>query len=38
MELAPLSTRIMGHEITLSDLNKYADFQISNKEIRDKGF
>lgn len=38
MELAPLSTRIMGHEITLSDLNKYADFQISNKELREKGF
>ena len=38
MELAPLSTRIMGHEITLSDLNKYAEFQISNKEIRNKGF
>ncbi len=38
MELAPLSTRIMGHDITLSDLNKYSDFQISNKEIRDKGF
>lgn len=38
MELAPLSTRIMGHEITLSDLNKYAEFQISNKEIRSKGF
>ncbi|MCH5303501.1 MAG: LicD family protein [Ruminococcus sp.] len=38
MELAPLSTRLMGHEITLSDLNKYAQFQISNKEIRGKGF
>lgn len=38
MELAPLSTRIMGHEITLSDLNKYADFRISNKEIRNKGY
>ena len=38
MELAPLSTRIMGHEITLSDLNKYAEFQISNKELRNKGF
>ncbi len=33
MELAPLSTRLMGHDITLSDLNKYADFQISNKEL-----
>ena len=29
-ELAPLSTRIMGHDITLTDLNKYADFKISN--------
>lgn len=38
MELAPLSARLMGHEITMSDLNKYADFQISNKEIRAKGF
>ncbi len=38
MELAPLSTRIMGHEITLSDLNKYAEFQISNKELLEKGF
>lgn len=38
MELAPLSTRIMGHDITLSDLNKYAGFQISNKEIRNKGY
>lgn len=38
MELAPLSTRIMGHEITLSDLNKYASFQISNKEIREEGY
>lgn len=38
MELAPLSTRIMGHDITLSDLNEYADFQISNKELRSKGF
>ena len=33
MELAPLSTRLMGHDITLSDLNKYAGFQISNKEL-----
>jgi lipopolysaccharide cholinephosphotransferase len=33
MELAPLSTRLMGHDITLSDLGKYADFQISNKEL-----
>lgn len=32
MELAPLSTRIMGHDITLSDLGKYADFRISNKK------
>lgn len=31
MELAPLSTRIMGHDITMTDLNKYADFKISNK-------
>lgn len=38
MELAPLSTRIMGHDITLSDLNEYADFQISNKELRSKGY
>ena len=30
MELSPLSTRLMGHEITLSDLGKYAGFQISN--------
>ncbi len=30
MELSPLSTRIMGHEITLSDLQKYSDFRISN--------
>lgn len=30
MELAPLSTRLQGHEITLCDLNKYADFKISN--------
>ncbi len=29
-ELSPLSTRLMGHEITLLDLNKYADFKISN--------
>lgn len=33
MELAPLSTRLMGHEITLSDLAEYADFQISNKTL-----
>ena len=32
MEPAPLSTRIMGHDITLTDLNKYADFKISNKK------
>ncbi len=32
MELAPLSSRIMGHDITLTDLNKYADFKISNKK------
>lgn len=30
MELAPLSTRLMGHEITLTDLGKYAGFKISN--------
>ncbi len=30
MEPAPLSTRIMGHDITICDLNKYADFKISN--------
>lgn len=30
MALAPLSTRIMGHDITLTDLGKYADFKITN--------
>ncbi len=30
MELSPLSTRLMGHEITLSDLGKYANFKVSN--------
>ena len=30
MELSPLSTRLMGHEITMCDLNKYAEFKISN--------
>lgn len=30
MELAPLSTRLQGHEITLCDLGKYSDFKISN--------
>ena len=32
MELAPLSSRLMGHDITLSDLGKYADFRISNDQ------
>lgn len=32
MELAPLSTRIMGHDITMTDLGKYADFKISNNK------
>ena len=36
MELSPLSTRIMGHEITLSDLQKYSDFRISNRAPRPK--
>jgi lipopolysaccharide cholinephosphotransferase len=30
MELAPLSTRLQGHEITLCDLGKYSTFKISN--------
>lgn len=30
MELAPLSTRLHGHEITLCDLGKYSTFKISN--------
>lgn len=30
MELAPLSTRLLSHEITLCDLGKYTNFKISN--------
>lgn len=32
MELSPLTSRLMGHEITLVDLGKYADFKIMNNE------
>ena len=30
MELAPLSTRLLSHEITMCDLGKYTNFKISN--------
>ena len=30
MELAPLSTRLLSHEITMCDLGKYSEFKISN--------
>lgn len=36
MELAPLSTRLLSHEITVCDLGKYSNFKISNENNRMK--